>query len=98
MCVLYYKFILYITRGASNKAVKKKNIYIYIYIVHEIEPQANVDFSRTSIFWHVMLTDQLFIHLHSTLLAESIKKWVEGMAVREELSPLSGLICEIVNW
>ena len=24
MCVLYYKFILYITRGAPNKAVKKK--------------------------------------------------------------------------
>ena len=24
VCVLYYKFILYITRGAPNKAVKKK--------------------------------------------------------------------------
>ena len=24
MCVLYYKFILYITRGAPNKAVEKK--------------------------------------------------------------------------
>ena len=26
--VLYYKFILYITRGAPNKAVKKKSIVI----------------------------------------------------------------------
>ena len=25
VCVLYYKFILYITRGAPNKAVEKKN-------------------------------------------------------------------------
>ena len=25
VCVLYYKFILYITRGAPNKAVKKKD-------------------------------------------------------------------------
>ena len=24
VCVLYYKFILYITRGAPNKAVEKK--------------------------------------------------------------------------
>ena len=24
VCVFYYKFILYITRGASNKAVEKK--------------------------------------------------------------------------
>ena len=24
LCVLYYKFILYITRGAPNKAVKEK--------------------------------------------------------------------------
>ena len=24
VCVLYYKFILYITKGAPNKAVKKK--------------------------------------------------------------------------
>ena len=30
-------------------------------------------------------------------LAESINKWVEGMAVRGALGPLSGLICEIVN-
>ena len=26
VCVLYYKFILYITRGAPNKAVEKKKI------------------------------------------------------------------------
>ena len=24
LCVLYYKFVLYFTRGAPNKAVKKK--------------------------------------------------------------------------
>jgi len=29
-------------------------------------------------------------------LAESTNKWVERMAVREGLSPLSRLICEIV--
>ena len=26
LCVLYYKFILYFTRGAPNKAVKKKTL------------------------------------------------------------------------
>ena len=28
--VLYYKFILYITRGAPNKAVKKKCVLAYL--------------------------------------------------------------------
>ena len=57
--------------------------------MHEIEPQADVDFSRTSVFLHVMLTDY-------TLLG--VEGMAVRMAVREELSLLSGLIiCEIVN-
>ena len=32
VCVLYYKFILYITRGAPNKAVKKKKDRRHQYI------------------------------------------------------------------
>ena len=46
MCVLYYKFILYITRGAPNKAVKKKKnlitlsgaiIYLFIQCSQEVK-------------------------------------------------------------
>ena len=39
----------------------------------------------------------LSIHAHCKWLAESINKSVEKMPVREALSPLSGLICEIIN-
>ena len=42
--------------------------------MHEIEPQADVDFSRTSNVVYV-------IHVHCMLLTESIIKWVEAMAV-----------------
>ena len=35
--------------------------------------------------------------LHCTWVAESINKWVEGIAVRGRLSPSAGQMCEIVN-
>ena len=40
---------------------------------------------------------KLSIQVHCVCLAESINKWVKGIAVRGTLSPLSGLICEFVN-
>ena len=40
---------------------------------------------------------ELLIHAHCKWLAESINKSVERITVRKALSPLSGLICEIVN-
>ena len=35
--------------------------------------------------------------LHCTRVAESINKWLEGIAVRGSLSPSAGQMCEIVN-
>ena len=53
-------------------------------------------FQKKSIFF-ARYVKKLSIQVHCMCLAESINKWVEGMAVRAALSPLSGLICEIVN-
>ena len=39
----------------------------------------------------------LWIHVHCMWLAKSINRRVKKMAVRGELSPLSGLICATVN-
>ena len=37
------------------------------------------------------------VHLHCTWLAESVSEWVKRDGVSWGLSPLSGLICQIVN-
>ena len=37
------------------------------------------------------------MYIAHDLLKAEIKKWLEGMAVRGAVNPLSGLICEIVN-
>ena len=50
-------------------------------------------FQEDQSFLHIIATS---IHIHCTWLAESINIWVEGMAVREGLSALSGLICEVI--
>ena len=53
-------------------------------------------FSRMSIPF-ARYVKELSIHVHCTWLAESMNKWVKRMALRRGLSPLSGLICAIVN-
>ena len=53
-------------------------------------------FQKKSIFF-ARYVKKLSIQVHCMCLAEGINKWMEGMAVRAALSPLSGLICEIVN-
>ena len=60
-------------------------------------------FFRTSWCWvfkkifFARYVKKLSIQVHCMCLAESINKWVKGIAVRGTLSPLSGLICEFVN-
>ena len=51
---------------------------------------ADVGFRRKSILF-ACCVEELSIHVHGTWLAQSINKWVRGMAVRGGLSPLSGL-------
>ena len=41
---------------------------------------------------------ELSIYAHCMWITETINKWMERMAVREVFSPLSGIICENVNW
>ena len=41
---------------------------------------------------------ELSIHPHCMWITETINKWMERMAVRGVFSPLSGIICENVNW
>ena len=59
--------------------------------------QADVGFSRKSILY-ARYAEKLSIHVHCMWLAVRINKWVERMLLGSRgLSPLSGLICEIVN-
>ena len=54
-----------------------------------------LSFEFFSFFLHVMLRNFQFIYTERDLLKAIIDGWV--MAERVALSPLSGLICEIVN-
>ena len=54
-----------------------------------------LSFEFFSFFLHVMLRNCQFIYTERDLLKAIIDGWV--MAERVALSPLSGLICEIVN-
>ena len=59
--------------------------------------QADVGFSRKSILY-ARYAEKLSIHVHCMWLAVRINKCVERMLLGSRgLSPLSGLICEIVN-
>ena len=53
-------------------------------------------FEENQSFLHVMLRNYQFMYTARDLL-KAQNKWVERMAVRGGLSPLSGLIWEIVN-
>ena len=50
-------------------------------------------FQKDQSFFNIIVNS---IHTHCTWLAENINIWVEGMAVREGLSVLSGIIWEVI--
>ena len=67
------------------------------YIVHETERQAGVGFQGNQFNFAFYVKELPIIMYTARDLLKALNKWVERMAVRGGLSPLSGLICKIAN-